>query len=61
MVGNSLRSDILPAIEAGLQAVWIDAHVWDYERTSVSDAPADCPALSRLADIPKVVCTRFNG
>lgn len=31
-VGNSVRSDILPAVEAGLRAVWIDAHVWEHER-----------------------------
>jgi len=31
-VGNSVRSDILPAIEAGLRAVWVDAHVWEHER-----------------------------
>jgi putative hydrolase of the HAD superfamily len=31
-VGNSVRSDIVPAIEAGLRAVWIDAHVWEHER-----------------------------
>lgn len=30
-VGNSVRSDILPAIAAGLRAVWIDAHVWEHE------------------------------
>lgn len=33
-VGNSVRSDILPAVEAGLRAVWIDAHVWEHERFS---------------------------
>ena len=33
-VGNSVRSDILPAIEAGLRAIWIDAHVWEHERFS---------------------------
>jgi putative hydrolase of the HAD superfamily len=32
MVGNSLRSDIVPALAAGMRAVWIDAHVWEYER-----------------------------
>jgi putative hydrolase of the HAD superfamily len=32
-VGNSVRSDILPAISAGLRAVWIDAHVWEHERS----------------------------
>jgi putative hydrolase of the HAD superfamily len=31
-VGNSMRSDILPALTAGLHAIWIDAHVWEHER-----------------------------
>lgn len=31
-VGNSVRSDILPSIAAGVAPVWIDAHVWEYER-----------------------------
>lgn len=33
MVGNSVRSDILPALEAGLRVAWIDAHVWEHERS----------------------------
>lgn len=55
-VGNSLRSDILPAIEAGMQAIWIDAHVWEWERLHndsvhlpervvVGDALTDVPTL----------------
>ena len=31
-VGNSLKSDIMPAIECGLWAAWIETHVWEYER-----------------------------
>lgn len=31
-VGNSLRSDVSPSLAAGVQPVWIDAHVWEYER-----------------------------
>jgi putative hydrolase of the HAD superfamily len=31
-VGNSIRSDVLPALAAGVQPIWIDAHVWEYER-----------------------------
>jgi len=31
-IGNSWRSDIEPALAAGLRAVWIDAPVWEYER-----------------------------
>lgn len=32
-VGNSVRSDVLPSLEAGVQPVWVDARVWEYERT----------------------------
>jgi putative hydrolase of the HAD superfamily len=31
-VGNSLASDINPALRIGMRAVWIDAPVWEYER-----------------------------
>jgi putative hydrolase of the HAD superfamily len=31
-VGNSVRSDVLPSLAAGLRPVWIDAHVWEFER-----------------------------
>jgi putative hydrolase of the HAD superfamily len=51
MVGNSVRSDILPAVEAGLQAVWINAHVWEYERAWDHLAHGDFTTLPRLADI----------
>ena len=33
MVGNSVRSDVLPALAAGLRAIWVDAHVWEHERS----------------------------
>lgn len=31
-VGNSVRSDVLPSLEAGVAPIWVDAHVWEYER-----------------------------
>lgn len=31
-VGNSVRSDVLPSLVAGVKPIWIDAHVWEYER-----------------------------
>jgi len=31
-VGNSIRSDVVPSLAAGVTPVWIDAHVWEYER-----------------------------
>lgn len=36
-VGNSVRSDVVPALAAGLGAVWVDAHVWEYERAAPLD------------------------
>jgi putative hydrolase of the HAD superfamily len=55
MVGNSVRSDILPAVEAGLQAVWINAHVWEYERVCDHLAHGKFTSLPRLADIRSLI------
>jgi putative hydrolase of the HAD superfamily len=53
-VGNSLRSDITPSLAAGVQPIWIDAHVWEYERGD--DATPDerviaVKDLSRLLEV----------
>jgi putative hydrolase of the HAD superfamily len=55
MVGNSMRSDILPAIEAGLHAVWIDAHVWEFERTRDAPTGYGFTTLPRLSDITALI------
>lgn len=54
-VGNSLHSDILPAIAIGMCAAWIDAHVWEHERhhePTVHDRIWEC---SRLAELPELI------
>lgn len=49
MVGNSARSDIIPAIEAGFWGVHIPyALTWAHER---ADAPKDSPLYVELASI----------
>jgi putative hydrolase of the HAD superfamily len=49
MVGNSLRSDIIPAIEAGSWGVFIPHELtWAMEH---ADAPQDAPRFRRLARI----------
>jgi putative hydrolase of the HAD superfamily len=53
-VGNSIRSDILPAVESGLRAVWIDAHVWEHERfhgNFVHDRVFTVSSISDVADV----------
>ena len=55
MVGNSIRSDVLPAIKAGLRAVWVKAHVWEYERALDEVAGGHSLTAERLTDIPLLI------
>ncbi|WP_126974904.1 HAD family hydrolase [Frigidibacter oleivorans] len=49
MVGNSMKSDVLPVIEAGGWGVFVPHDlVWDYER---AEAPADHPRYRALTDL----------
>lgn len=51
MVGNSVRSDILPVMALGGHAVHVPYHLtWELER--VDDHTEDVVALDRLADLP---------
>lgn len=51
MVGNSVRSDILPVMAIGAHAVHVPYHLtWELER--VDDHTEDVVALDRLADLP---------
>jgi putative hydrolase of the HAD superfamily len=55
MVGNSMRSDVLPALEAGLKAAWIDSHVWEHERTHDHLVDDRVIRASALREIPELV------
>ncbi len=55
MVGNSIRSDILPALKAGVRAIWINAHVWEHERTHDNLLDDRVTVLSALSDIPNLL------
>lgn len=62
-VGNSLGSDILPALSVGMMAVWIDAHVWGHERSLAESVPDD-PRLHiahSFLDVPKALSIRPVG
>lgn len=49
MCGNSMRSDILPALQAGAWGAYIPYHItWAHE---VAEAPADHPRFAELASI----------
>jgi putative hydrolase of the HAD superfamily len=53
MAGNSLRSDIIPALEAGCYAAHVPYHLtWAHE---LADAPSGHPRFAELgsiADLP---------
>lgn len=50
-VGNSLASDINPALRVDLNAIWIDAHVWEHERRETTPAHSRLVVLDRLDQI----------
>jgi len=52
MVGNSMRSDILPALEAGCWGAYIPYHItWAHE---VADPPGEHPRFAELASISEL-------
>lgn len=54
-VGNSLASDVNPALRAGMNAIWIDAHVWEHERRETVPANAHLIVLHSLAEVTDVL------
>jgi putative hydrolase of the HAD superfamily len=59
MVGNSLRSDVLPALEAGALAVHIPYEMtWAHERLDAETlAGKKFGVLERIAQLPEWVAT----
>lgn len=52
MVGNSLRSDVLPAIEAGAWGTYVPHDLtWDYERT---DEPQNLPRFAKISSLAEL-------
>jgi putative hydrolase of the HAD superfamily len=52
MCGNSLRSDILPALEAGCWGAYVPYHItWDHE---VADPPGEHPRFAELGSISEL-------
>src|SRR5262249_24372664 len=46
VIGDSLRSDILPALETGAFALWIPSLTWRYEQARIPRSPR----LVRICD-----------
>ena len=54
-IGNSLRSDILPALELGVRGIWIDAPVWEYERSDETSTEASVFRATDLREILRII------
>lgn len=52
-VGDSIRSDINPALQSGLNAIWIPQANWDYERS----APLQSERFYKVQSLRKVQAT----
>jgi putative hydrolase of the HAD superfamily len=53
-VGNSLRSDVKPALEAGLNAVWIPQDTWGYENAEMTGKQRVLQARG-IRELPKIL------
>ena len=52
MIGNSMKSDVLPALEAGLWGIHIPYHItWAHEH---AEPPADSPRFAKLEAIAEL-------
>jgi putative hydrolase of the HAD superfamily len=54
MIGNSPKSDINPALEAGLNAAFIPHdRTWHLERTDLNEGPGKVLRLTAFRDLRK--------
>ncbi len=56
-VGNSLRSDIIPALGAGLNVIWIPCETWSYEHGETSHS-ARLFQCKQLGDVVNTIRRR---
>ncbi len=62
MVGNSLRSDVVPALAAGSWAVWIPhALTWELEHAPEPEAETRYRRLGALAELPALIAELDGG
>jgi putative hydrolase of the HAD superfamily len=54
-VGNSLVSDINPALRIGMRGIWIDAHVWEHERREANAVSGRVVEAASLAEVPGII------
>lgn len=63
MVGNSIRSDILPVVATGATAVYVPYHMtWIHERAELpKDMGSQIHTLSAITELPGLLAARQQG
>jgi putative hydrolase of the HAD superfamily len=62
MVGNSVRSDVLPVLEVGGRAVHVPYHVtWELEHAEADPDRHDFPVLASIAELPACIAELDAG
>jgi putative hydrolase of the HAD superfamily len=63
MIGNSLRTDIVPALQCGIHALYIPAKVeWKYNIIEIDVVPKGTfMTLSNLIDVLQVIAQQSQG
>ena len=54
-VGDSLRSDIRPALAAGLRAVWVPQRTWSYEEDALPAEQGRFTHIRSLRELPQLL------
>jgi putative hydrolase of the HAD superfamily len=57
MVGNSMKSDINPALELGIKCVWVNQHSWAYDNGS--PLPGEVIEISHFRELLRVLAKRL--
>jgi len=54
-VGNSIPSDINPALRLGMATIWIEAHVWPHEQREDVPEEGRLFVCSSLREVPQII------
>jgi putative hydrolase of the HAD superfamily len=60
-VGNSLASDINPALSCSMAAIWINAEVWEYERRETTPVAGRLEVAHDLRNVPGLLRQLFGS
>ena len=58
-IGNSLASDINPALQLGLNGIWIPAYVWEHEMRETTPLPGSFFKVRNLSEARDVILSRI--